>query len=135
MIIVLDTNNLLKIVPIHSKFYWIYESIKTGKITLALSNDILSEYEEILSNFYSPKLAIYTIFTILNLPGLVRQDIYFKWSLITKDYDDNKFVDCAVACNADYIISNDKHFNELKKIDFPKINCLTIEEFSKLLKK
>ena len=135
MIIVLDTNDLLKIVPVNSKFYWIYEEIKKGNITLALSNEILSEYEEILSEFYSPKFAIYTIFTILNIPELVKQDIYFRWRLIKKDYDDNKFVDCAIACNAEYIITNDRHFKELKKIDFPKVNCITIEEFSLLLKK
>jgi predicted nucleic acid-binding protein len=29
---------------------------------------------------------------------------YFNWSLINADTDDNKFVDCAIAGNADYII-------------------------------
>ncbi len=34
--------------------------------------------------------------------------------------DDNKFVDCAVAANASFIVSHDKDFNILKEIDFPK---------------
>jgi predicted nucleic acid-binding protein len=47
--------------------------------------------------------------------------------------DDNKFVDCAIAGNADYLVSNDKHFNCLKNIEFPKLNLLNIDEFMDLL--
>lgn len=46
---------------------------------------------------------------------------------------DNKFIDCAIAANADYIVTNDKHFNVVKNIDFPKVNILSIQEFIKLL--
>jgi DUF1016 N-terminal domain len=35
--------------------------------------------------------------------------------------DDNKFVDIAIASNADYIITNDKHFKILSKISFTKV--------------
>ena len=57
----------------------------------------------------------------------------FFWNLIIADPDDNKFVDCAVAANADYIITNDAHFNVLKSTSFPKINILTLQEFITLL--
>jgi len=36
-----------------------------------------------------------------------------------KDEDDNKFVDCAIAANAGYLITHDKDFNILKQTDFP----------------
>jgi predicted nucleic acid-binding protein len=36
--------------------------------------------------------------------------------------------------DADYIVTNDKHFNILKQIEFPKVNCITIEEFMEILK-
>jgi len=49
------------------------------------------------------------------------------------DKDDNKFVDCAVAGNADYLVSNDKHFNCLKEVEFPKLNVVTIDAFVQLL--
>lgn len=42
---------------------------------------------------------------------------------------DRKFVDCAFAGNVDFLVTNDKHFNSLKNLDFPKINVLTIQEF------
>ena len=48
------------------------------------------------------------------------------------DADDNKFVYCAIASGADFIISEDRAFRILKKIPFPKVSCLTIAEFAKL---
>jgi uncharacterized protein len=47
--------------------------------------------------------------------------------------DDNKFVDCAIAGNADYLIINDKHFNCLKTIEFPKLSLLNIDGFMDFL--
>ena len=47
--------------------------------------------------------------------------------------DDNKFVDCAIAGNATYIVSNDSHFDVLKQTDFPKLVVKRIQEFSKIL--
>jgi len=50
-----------------------------------------------------------------------------------QDADDNKFADCAIAANADYRITNDRDFNILKRINFPKISVVTIQEFEKIL--
>ena len=58
---------------------------------------------------------------------------YFTWQLIEADKDDNKFVDCAIAANTDYIVTHDKHFNVLKKIDFPKVNIINIQQLKQLL--
>ena len=49
------------------------------------------------------------------------------------DEDDNKFSDCAVAGYADYLISNDKHFNILKTIDFPRIPVINAEKFLEII--
>jgi predicted nucleic acid-binding protein len=54
--------------------------------------------------------------------------------LIYVDEDDNKFVDCAVAANADFILTSDKHFRVLKDIPFPKVKVISLEEFEKLIK-
>jgi len=58
---------------------------------------------------------------------------YYRWQLITADPDDNKFVDCAISCNAKYIVSQDKHFNVLKNIPFPQIEVIDIHEFQRIL--
>ena len=58
---------------------------------------------------------------------------FYRWRLITADPDDNKFVDCAVSCNAKYIVSQDKHFNVLKNIPFPQVEVIDIDEFQRIL--
>lgn len=58
----------------------------------------------------------------------IQVEVYYEWNMVINDPDDNKFSDTAIAGNADYLVSNDTHFNEAKKIDFPKINIMTAEE-------
>ncbi|MBQ9232271.1 MAG: PIN domain-containing protein [Prevotella sp.] len=48
--IVLDTNCLLQSISQRSKYYTVWESFILGKYTLCVSNEILEEYEEILSS-------------------------------------------------------------------------------------
>lgn len=56
-------------------------------------------------------------------------DPHYHFALITQDPDDNKFVDCAIVASADYLVSEDNHFNVLKDIPFPKVNVITLEQF------
>lgn len=58
---------------------------------------------------------------------------WFTWNLIRLDPDDNKFVDTYIASGADYIVTEDSHFNILKNIPFPKIKVIGLEEFKSLL--
>ena len=132
--IVLDSNCLLQIVPNQSEFNHVWEKIKKGKIILCVTTDILNEYEEVLTQFYSKTLALNVLDVIMNLRRLEQINVYYKWSLITKDYDDNKFVDCAISANAHYIVTNDSHFKVLKTIDFPKVECMNLVEYSEKIK-
>ncbi|MDB5143801.1 MAG: putative toxin-antitoxin system toxin component, family [Mucilaginibacter sp.] len=72
---------------------------------------------------------------LLNLESLKKVEVYFEWKLIDQDPNDNKYVDAAVVGAADYIVTNDQHFQVLKTVDFPKVNVITIEEFLKLITK
>lgn len=47
--------------------------------------------------------------------------------------DDNKFVDCAIVANAQYIVTEDKHFQVLQSIDFPKVDVIDLDSFLSLL--
>jgi predicted nucleic acid-binding protein len=58
---------------------------------------------------------------------------YYYWDLIKNDPDDNKFVDCAIAANADYIVTNDRDFKILSRTPFPKVQVLTADAFLKML--
>lgn len=127
--IVLDTNCLLQSLSRRSTYYKVWEDFILGKYTLCVSNEILAEYEEIIASHISPLAATITIETILRANNVIRVDAQFRFELIVVDRDDNKFVDCAIVSNADYIVSDDKHFNFLKNIPFPKIEVKKLQEF------
>ena len=71
---------------------------------------------------------------ILRANNVVRVDAQYRFRLIAIDEDDNKFVDCAIVANADFIVSNDKHFSELKLIDFPKVDVCALADFLKIVR-
>ena len=129
MRIVLDTNCLLMSVPTYSDFFGIWQAFRDGKYILCYTTEILNEYHEILSRYFSVHFADSIMEDITVSPNTEQITVYYNWHLITADPDDNKFVDCAVSANASYIVTNDKHFKVLEKIDFPKVDILTIEEF------
>ncbi len=133
MRVLIDTNILLAIVPKRSSERWLYEMLRTSELTLILSNEIIEEYEEKLAWFYSTYFAEIVLDELLNLHQTEQVEAFYKWQLIEEDKDDNKFVDAAVASNADYIITNDKHFKVLRNIPFPKVQILSLQEFKDLL--
>lgn len=133
MRVVLDTNVLLVSLPKKSKYRAIFDALLTGRFNAVLSNDILSEYVEILEQKTNFLIASNIAELLLNLKNVEKVDIYFEWKLILSDLDDNKYVDAYICSNADFIITNDNHFKILKQIDFPKVNILTIDEFSSLI--
>jgi uncharacterized protein len=47
--------------------------------------------------------------------------------------DGNKFMDCAFAANAHFLVSDDRSFRVLKNLSFPKVEVMTLEEFAKML--
>ncbi len=132
--VVLDTNVFLVSVLPHFSYYWIYEKLINNKYELLLSNEILAEYEEQIAFRYGMSRTDSELEFLLLLPNVITINPYFYWNLITEDADDNKFVDCAVSGNADYIVTEDKHFKVLKKTKFPKVEILSIKEFEKLLR-
>jgi putative PIN family toxin of toxin-antitoxin system len=100
-----------------------------GEFDLYITNEILMEYEEIISKKYNERVARDVVRTLLKLPNVQQQTIYYHWDLISEDPDDNKFIDCTVSANAHYLVSHDRHFNVLKHIEFPEIEILKIDEF------
>lgn len=135
MKIVLDTNVLLVSISRRSRHHPIFEAFEQKKYDLLVTTDILLEYEEIIGEEMSPTLAHNVVMGIREAGNVQTIHKYFFWNLITKDPDDNKFVDCAIAGSADFIVTNDRHFKQLKKIDFPKVKILSADEFMELLVK
>lgn len=67
--------------------------------------------------------------TFVESPDIIFQRIYYSWNVISTDPDDNKFFDVAVAGGAHYLVTNDAHFNEAKRIPFPQISIVSADEF------
>lgn len=115
MRVVLDTNVLLVSIPSRSRFRPIFDGLQRGDYELAISNEILNEYIEIIEAKANAIVATNIAELLTNLENVVKVEVFFKWNLITEDFDDNKFVDCAIAANVRFVVTEDKHFAGLKK--------------------
>ena len=82
-----------------------------GKISLCVNTDILEEYEEILSHKTTPAIAHNVVEAIANLSTTIMQNTYLHFEIVT----------------------NDKHFNPLKAIPWPKVEIIKIDDFIKQL--
>ena len=134
MKIVLDTNCLLNIIFPNSYFRGVWDAFRQGKYILCVSNEIISEYREIIERRTGNALfADVVIRAILSMPNMEKVEPTYRFNLITADSDDNKYVDCAITCGATFVISNDKHFDILESIDWPKVIRLKLPEFASLI--
>jgi putative PIN family toxin of toxin-antitoxin system len=133
MNIVLDTNVLLVSLPQSSKYHPIFQALLNKEFDLYLSNEILNEYEEQISIRLGFDRTDLKLRELLNLSNVYCIEPFYNWELIINDPDDDKFCDCAVACNANYLVTNDKHYNILTQIPFPPITTIKAQEFLELI--
>ena len=134
MNIVLDSNVILQVAFTQKPLRIVWDKLLEGSYTLCVTEDILYEYQEkVIDCFHNEQLANLLINTLLNCAFVKRVETYFRYNLIQADRDDNKFVDCALACNAKYIVTEDKHFDVLKELDFPRVDIANLEEFIVIL--
>ena len=132
--VVLDTNCLLASLSRTSKSYAVWRGLHEGQYILCVSNEILMEYQEIIGQKTTPEIAENVIQYLINSEHVELITPYYHFELIKADHDDNKFVDCAVAANATYIVSDDKHYNPLKETYYPHVLVINLMEFVNLLK-
>jgi len=115
MIAVIDTNVISMSLPSKSPYHQIIQKFNERKYEIVITTEIFLEYEEILKS----KSNTITAFNILNAfieaPNTIPVEVYFKWNLVTIDKDDNKFIDAFLSSKADYLVTNDAHFNAVKK--------------------
>lgn len=127
--IVLDTNCLLMAISNRNRFHRVWQAFVNGVYTLCVTNDIIEEYVEVIGRNISERAAEAVVYIIMTRNNVLHIDPHFRFGLIEADPDDNKFVDCAIASNAKYIVSQDHHFDVLKTIAFPRVDVITIEDF------
>jgi putative PIN family toxin of toxin-antitoxin system len=90
---------------------WVVNMAIRGEITACLSAEILAEYRDVLSR---PKLAAVSVRAQEILPALERASIHVQSGAQLAesiDDDDNRFIECAVAAGAEYLITgNLRHY-------------------------
>lgn len=130
MKLVIDTNGLLSSIPNGSSRRWLYDAFIDKKFVWVFSNEIMTEYEEMIAFEYSPKAADLVLTILLSSANHEKHESAYRWQLIEEDPDDNKFVDCAISANVDFLVSDDRHITKLRKIHnlFPPIAILTFDE-------
>lgn len=135
MKVVLDSNVLLVAIGRKSKYRPIWDAFIDGKYQLVICEEVVHEYEEILKEHAAPGAADIVMEIFIESPDIIFKRISYAWNVITRDPDDNKFFDVAVAGNADYLVTNDLHFNEAKREAFPKVNIISAEAFLEIVQK
>jgi putative PIN family toxin of toxin-antitoxin system len=135
MRIVVDTNVLLPSLSPKSAMHWVFAEILAERWILCVTTDILSEYEEVFERRLGVPIAQAMMDLIMTLPNLLLVEKYYFWQAVEQDPDDNKFLDCAVAARAKYLVSDDKHFNPLRKRPLFEVEIVRYDEFEILYKK
>lgn len=92
------------------------------KYSLFISKEILGEVEDVISRekfgFTKQKISS-ALEAILSYSEIINPDI--KVDIMKSDPDDNKILECAIACGASYIVSGDSHLLELREYGSVKI--------------
>ncbi len=135
MKVFIDTNMLLMSIPKISNYRPIFGGLLKANYNLAISEKILQEYKEIIGRKTTEDIAQNLSELITQLDNVKKTEIYFRWNLITAEPDDNKFVDCAISANVQFLVSNDTHFKILKDVKFSPVEVINADDFLEELKR
>ena len=108
------------------------QALMEGGLVLAVSTPILLEYEEVICRYSSRARweDVARMFTLISLlHGTIREIApSFRFRTITGDADDDAFADSAIVAEADFIITEDHHFDAMRGSGY-KPQPVTPEEF------
>ncbi len=133
---VLDTNVWVSALLWGGKPAEVIKAAEEGKIDIFASEETVGEINQVLAY---PKIA-----KILQADGLLHEELIeavlkvVKFVEVTKkvkvvlDHSaDDKFIDCALAAKADYLVSGDRHLLNIGS--YKKTRIVTVAEFLKIL--
>ena len=81
----------------------------------------------------SPKFSELALDVITNNPYTVFVHPFYHFRVITADPDDDKFVDCAVASNAKFIVTEDSHYDVLENAVFPHVEIIKLDDIIQMI--
>ena len=117
MLVVIDTHVLLRLFGRRGQHRELRDALLDGRVSCAVSTDVLLEYEELVVA-KAGREAWENIRQLLRLLSIrygtvVEVEPTYRFQVISVDPDDNKFTDCAIVANADFVITEDAHFAPL----------------------
>ena len=101
-----------------------------GKFQLCLSAAIMAEYRAILAEHVSPDYLGFIIETLEMASNVSQLAELPQLSVIAEDPSDNRFLECALAAKADYLVSGDHHLLQL--VEFKGTKIVPPAEFMRL---
>jgi len=131
MTVCVDTNVLIQARSTNHPYGVILDGFMFGLMDLAVSNRVITEYQEIIlgkAGVPAWKTLEAFIELIDQSGNLRRVSPHFQFRVISSDPDDNAFTDCAIATHADYVITEDRDFAPLANAGY-KPQPITPEEF------
>jgi putative PIN family toxin of toxin-antitoxin system len=102
------------------------------KITLCSSLPLISEFKEIVQRDFQVGLQEADLMVDVLLQSVQLFQTADCVKLVKEDPDDDKVLECALACKADYVVSGDRHLLALK--EFSGIPILTVNQLLNRLK-
>ena len=128
MRVVLDTNVLVSAIVYRGIPRRVFEAVVSGEIEISLSEPLVQELQNVLSR---PQFGLNLKFVrtvVAELSALAQWVEPSKhYHLIEKDPPDNLILDCAVAAEADYVVTGDRHLLKLKKCE--SVMIVTPQQF------
>ncbi len=106
----------------------IIDLLNEGKFILCVSKPIVEEYFRVFQRLKMPhKEMEKLLFYCEGADAVLDAEQLPQLNLVEKDPDDDKFIECAVALEADFIISGDKALLEVGH--YKKIKIVTPKQF------
>lgn len=115
MKVVIDTNVMVS-ASFGGNPQKVIDLLERKEFTLCISEPIVGEYVEVFQRFKNPKFSIEKLLLYCERAEAVSlAEATITLHVVEKDPDDNKFIECAVELNADYIVTGDKALLEVSK--------------------
>jgi putative PIN family toxin of toxin-antitoxin system len=114
--IVLDANTIISAYFWNGKPYKVVERVLDGFDVLFVTDDILTEIEETIRKpkFETKQEQVITIITALQVYGQkITVHPEYRVSGVCRHPKDDKYLECAIAAQADCVISGDNHLLEI----------------------
>ena len=127
--VVLDTNTLISALLFSGTASRLVPLWQSRRITVLVSKEILEEYLRVLAypKFQLGDREIRALIEEELLPFVETVRVRRRLAVVRRDPEDNKFLECAAARRAKYLVTGDRDLRDLES--YRGITVLTVGEF------